>query len=37
MLMVTIVYAVTLSQSYDSERGEVELSAEVRFFAFGLE
>jgi hypothetical protein len=32
MLMVAIVYAVTLGQSYDSERREV-----VRFFTFGSE
>jgi len=37
MLMVAIVYAVTLSQSYDSEQSEEELSGEVRFFAFGSE
>jgi hypothetical protein len=37
MLMIAIVYAVTLSQSYDSERSEEELSGEARFFAFASE
>jgi len=37
MLMVAVVYAVTLSQSYDFERIEEDLSGGVRFFAFGSE
>jgi hypothetical protein len=35
MLMVAVVCAVTLSQSYDSERSEEELSAKMKFFARG--